>query len=499
MIHLIDLFCGAGGVSTGAAQAGLNVLACVNHDKNAIKSHQKNHPDCLHYTEDMKTLDLSEILSVVEQIRSQDETAIIGLWASLECTNFSKAKGGLPRDADSRTLAEHLFRYIDTITPDIIYIENVEEFMSWGPLDEKGKPISKKKGQSYVRWCNNIQNRGYNFDYRILNAADYGAITSRKRYFAQFAKPNIKIEFPKATHSKKAVSNQGVLIDSNVQKWRAVKPALDLNDHGKSIFGRTKNLSEKTYERIYNGLIKFIANGKENFLIKYNSVNQKTGKYVVPDMENPCPTISTQGRLGVINCQFLSKYFTGNPYSKNISIDAPCGTIKPSDNHAFITTYYSSGSNAHSIDTASPTVTTVDRFRLITSFLMNPQYKSAGSSIDNPCFTLIARMDKMPPSLISPQVGISEITIMPNDSPMMILIKEFMMMYGIADIKSRMLKTTELLKIQGFPENYVLVGTEAEKKKYIGNAVEVNQAKVILETSLKANENAKTIREKTPA
>ena len=102
------------------------------------------------------------------------------LWASLECTNFSKAKGGQPRDADSRTLAEHLFRYIETINPDYIQIENVEEFMSWGDMDENGKPISMDKGRLYQRWVRNVRKYGYNFDFRILNAADYGAYTTRK-------------------------------------------------------------------------------------------------------------------------------------------------------------------------------------------------------------------------------------------------------------------------------------------------------------------------------
>lgn len=106
------------------------------------------------------------------------------MWASLECTNFSKAKGGQPRDADSRTLAEHLFRYIEAITPDYIQIENVEEFMSWGEVDENGKPVSMDKGKSYTRWVRKVKSYGYRFDHRILNSADYGAYTSRKRFLA---------------------------------------------------------------------------------------------------------------------------------------------------------------------------------------------------------------------------------------------------------------------------------------------------------------------------
>lgn len=145
----IDLFCGAGGTTTGVEQAEFDgqacakVIACVNHDVNAIASHQANHPHTLHFTEDIRTLDLTNLITHLTRMKAKYPAALVVLWASLECTNFSKAKGGLPRDADSRTLADHLFRYIEKIDPDYIQIENVEEFMSWGDMDEKGHPISK--------------------------------------------------------------------------------------------------------------------------------------------------------------------------------------------------------------------------------------------------------------------------------------------------------------------------------------------------------------------
>ena len=128
----IDLFCGAGGTSTGVETAKLHnnpcaqVIACVNHDSNAIASHAANHPAALHFTEDIRTLALSPLVAHVERMKNIYPDAQVVLWASLECTNFSKAKGGQARDADSRTLAEHLFRYIEAINPDFIQIENVE-------------------------------------------------------------------------------------------------------------------------------------------------------------------------------------------------------------------------------------------------------------------------------------------------------------------------------------------------------------------------------------
>ena len=539
-LFVIDLFCGAGGLSEGVEEARLNgnrcakVVCCVNHDKNAILSHDANIPDALHFIEDIRTLELSPINTIVERIRELYPDSMIMLHASLECTNFSKAKGGQPRDADSRTLAEHLFRYIDVIDPDYIQIENVEEFMSWGDMDENGKPISMDKGRLYQKWVRNVKKYGYNFEHRILNAADFGAYTTRKRFFGIFAKKSLPIVFPEPTHCKGGRQD----MFSRLEKWKPVKDVLDFSDEGTTIF-REKPLAEKTLERIYAGLIKFVAGGKDAFLVKYNSMN-RTGKYNAPGIDEPCPVVTTQNRLGVAQVCFLSKQFSGHPESKNVSVEEPAGTITCRDHHAFVSAHYGNGFN-RSVDEPSATVTTKDRLSLVTPrfianeysgggqhtsidnicpailtnpkqklitckpwimntsfsnigsnieepaqtitanrkwhYLMNPQFNSAGGSVDNPCFTLIARMDKMPPYLVATESGQIAIEIYDNDSPMTVKIKEFMALYGIVDIKMRMLRIPELKRIMGFPEDYVLVGTQADQKKFIGNAVEVTQAK----------------------
>lgn len=515
----IDLFCGAGGTSTGVNSARLDgkqcaqVVACVNHDKNAIASHAANHPEAMHFTEDIRTLELSPLLTHLQSCRHQYPDALVVLWASLECTNFSKAKGGMPRDADSRTLAEHLFRYIEAINPDYIQIENVEEFMSWGEVDENGKPVSMDKGKSYTRWVRNVKKYGYKFDHRILNAADYGAYTSRKRFFGIFAKKGLPITFPEPTHCKDGSTS----LFGTLEKWRPVRECLDFDDEGDSIFGRKKPLVEATLERIYAGLIKFVAGGKDAFIVKYNSVNKRTGKHIPPSIDEPCPTVATQNRLGLAKVSFLSKQFSGDPMSKNVSVEAPAGAITCKDHHAIISAEkfivnYRFNNTGHSIEDPSPTICTVgqigiascnfidvqygngterscehpaptlttkDKCSLVTvkRFLMNPQYKSVGGSVDKPCFTLIARMDKMPPYLVATEVGEAAIEVYATDSPMTAKIKEFMALYGIVDIKMRMLKIPELKKIMGFPADYVLVGTQAEQKKYIGNAVEVTIAR----------------------
>lgn len=601
----IDLFCGAGGTSTGVENARLDgeqcakVIACVNHDKNAIASHAANHPDALHFTEDIRTLELSPLIEHLAKCKAQYPGAAVVLWASLECTNFSKAKGGQPRDADSRTLAEHLFRYIEAIRPDYIQIENVEEFMSWGDMDENGKPISMEKGKSYLRWVRNVKKYGFDFDHRILNAADFGAYTTRKRFFGIFARKGLPIVFPQPTHCKGGHKD----MFGQLEKWKPVKDVLDFSDEGTSIF-REKSLAEKTLERIYAGLIKFVAGGKEAFMIKWNSMS-RNGKYQAPGIDDPCPVVSTQNRLGVAQVCFLSKQFSGHPESKNVSVEEPAGAITCKDHHAFISAYYGGKDHNSSVDVPaatlttkdrlafvsahygngfnrsinepSATVTTKDRFSLVSPFfmnyysgggqhgsinepcpavttvpkqrvvapifidqqygnskpsstekplgcitanpkynlvkccpwimntnfsnvgssieepaqtvtanrkwhyLMNPQFNSAGGSVDNPCFTLIARMDKMPPYLIATETGRVAIEIYDTDSPMTRKIKEFMALYGIVDIKMRMLRIPELKKIMGFPEDYTLVGSQADQKKFIGNAVEVNMARVLCE------------------
>ena len=482
----IDLFCGAGGTSTGVERAMYEgnkcaeVIACVNHDPNAIASHAANHPNALHFTEDIRTLDLTELVAHTTSKRAANPNALVVLWASLECTNFSKAKGGQPRDADSRTLAEHLFRYIEALTPDYIYIENVEEFMCWGDLDENGKPVSRDKGRLYMRWVQTVCKYGYDFAHRLLNAANYGAYTSRTRFFGIFAKKNLPIVFPEPTHCKNGKQD----MFCSLQSWKPVKEVLELSNEGKSIFERDKPLADKTLERIYAGLIKFVAGGKDAFLVKYNSMNQ-SGRYTAPSIDEPCPTVATQNRLGVATVQFLSKQFSGDPNGKNISINEPCGTVTTIDHHAvvsaqFIDAYYGNGSE-HSIELPSPTLTTVDRLSLITAdkFILNPQYTSSGGSIDKPCFTLIARMDKMPPYLVSTEKGEIQIMVYESDTPAMRKIKEFMAMYGITDIKMRMLNVGELKRIMGFGSEYTLIGTQAEQKKYIGNAVEVNMSRAL--------------------
>lgn len=523
-LKFVDLFCGAGGVTTGIEQARFKgnkiaeVIACVNHDPNAIASHYANYPDVHHFTEDIRTLKIKPLIELVIKNRNADD--LICLWASLECTNFSKAKGGKPRDADSRTLANDLFRYIDGINPDFIFIENVEEFMSWGPLDENGKPKDKLQGEDYIRWIENVKKRGYHYDYRLLNSADYGAHTSRKRFFGVFAKHGLPIQFPQPTHVKNPTKG----IFGTLEKWKPVKEVLEFDVKGESIFTRKKPLSENTLKRIHAGLVKYVAGGKQAFLTKhfsshnntklnsgadidesaptvttqgriglvqpafiqkYNSNNAKTGINNGASIEEPNPVVTTQGRLALVQPAFLNKYH-GNG-DNILSVEDTCSTLSTKDRLAlvqpeyFISKAYSGPANHQSIDNPAGTIMSNDKHSLVSCFVLNPQYSSNGASIEKPCFTLIARMDKAPPYLIQTEKGEIGIEVYESDSETMRKIKEFMSLYGIIDIKMRMLLVLELLRIQGFHENYILKGTQADHKKFIGNSVVPLMAQRLIE------------------
>lgn len=566
----VDLFAGAGGVTSGVERAKFNgskvckVIAAVNHDELAIQSHAANHPDVMHFSEDIKMLNVLKLLDVVNRARRQYPNALLAVWASLECTNFSKAKGGGSRDADSRTLAYSLYMhfdpdiqeyvdgmsYIQILDPDIIYIENVEEFMSWGPVDEKGKPVSMKEGQDYLRWTSHVQKFGYNYSYRMINSADHGAYTSRKRYFAQFTRHGLAVEWPQATYAKKARKD----VFNSFKKHKAVKEVLDLKDEGNSIFTRKKELSPRTKERIFHGLVKHVGDGNDTFLSKYysghpehknisidgpcgaittvdshavvkcsflqkyNSTSKKGSvKHGIADINNPSPTITTQDRIAVVQAFMVQYHGKG----RSVSINGPASTLTTRDRlafikpQAFINREFRTGVSSD-IDNPIGTILPVPKSNLVTPlpfmvdqsfrnpsrsledpaptilacrkqhYLVNPQWTSKGGSINAPCFTLIARMDKMPPYLMSTITGKSVITISKNDCEWTVKIKLFMAEYGICDIKMRMLRIKELKLIMGFPEDYILLGPQNQQKKFIGNAVETTTAQRIIEASVAA-------------
>ncbi len=368
----VDLFCGAGGVSQGMIESNrVKILVAINHSKEAIEAHKKNNPDIVHLTEDIK--DYERILPYLPR-------KVNILWASAECTNYSNAKGGQSRDPDSRSLPEYLPEYVSHCNPDYFIVENVKEFMEWGPLvpkkkdgkvqyDKKGRPIMHPgklyRGTLFRKWINKVCVLGYEYQHQLLNSADYGAYTSRTRYFGVFAKPGLIISFPTPTHAKKP----GMFGE---KKWKACKEKIDFDNEGTSIFGREYNknipkhlrrpLADNTMARIAYGLQKyhledFIAkafNTKHNVSsideplhtidtndrhakIKVEKVyfvsKQQFGKDQVSSVDEPLHAIVTKGRQQIITCDkafFISKAYgfkNRKPSNTCSSVDEPLHAI----------------------------------------------------------------------------------------------------------------------------------------------------------------------------
>lgn len=517
LMLFVDLFCGCGGVTEGYTKNdNIFMVACVNHDAYAIKSHHANYPYCIHYTEDIREwVVIFKIQSLISQLRVAFPNAIIGLHASLECTHFSKAKGGTSRDADSRTLANHLFKYL-CINPDYITIENVEEFLSWGPLyqvaemksglkkwkfttknkknvwcDESYdkrkahfdalelspflKPIPERKAEFYKAWVKEFEVYGFNYEYQVLNAADFGAYTSRKRYFGVFAANGLPINFPAPTHVTK---NKHHLFP-HLKRHNAVKSKLNLLHEGNSLFGLNKNKKpyvEATFERVYYGLLKFHDEGY--FTITYNSGQpEHRGKSV----NKPLGTILTSNTHSLVHPVFLSSYYGASKNGNGIhSLNKPCNTIATKDTFALHHLQYAYGKPTYSkITEPSQAITTNPKQELVTTkWLFDTQFKRIGNSVNKPCPTIIARQDKKPLYLASAsnQNGIDNSITQPNDNEIKTKLRAFMREHGITDIKIRSLEVDELLRIQGFPEDYILEGGKTRAMKYIGNSVAPDMA-----------------------
>lgn len=443
---VIDGFSGMGGVTEGFSRlSNWMVIACINHWDIAIETHKKNHPDCLHLLEDFRSADISILRYMVDEIRKWNPGVKIHCWFSLECTNFSNAKGGMSRDADSRTLADHTDRYIIDLDPDCVWIENVKEFQLWGPMIPKvvslfnGKkktqyapkdgdaiafynslidaghvlfcPLDRKKkkdkyigpwmipcpyykGRDYKRWKDYTCSLGYDVETKLMNCADYGVPQHRIRLIMQFCRINSFCDWPVPTHDKKGANG--------LPKWLPVKPCLDLEDEGESVLSfkmqkgklvpRIK--SKATIDRLISGCDKHVIDkGESNFIVKYLSNNENTGSNSGASVDNTSPVVTCQNRLGIAKAHMIDHYF-GNGYTK--SVDEPAGVSGTKDGISlhtvqFLSTYHSVG-NGSSIESIGPAVMTKDKYPLVSveRFIMDTQFNNAGHSLDQPAKTQTA-------------------------------------------------------------------------------------------------------------
>lgn len=340
---IIDCFAGGGGASVGIEMAlGRSVDIAINHDPDAILMHKTNHPGTLHLTEDIFKVDLQKYVG-------NQHVAL--MWASPDCTSHSKAKGGQPRKQGLRILPWAVYKHAKAILPDVIIMENVEEIQQWGPLDEKGHPIKERAGEDYRKFISAMENIGYKFDSRELVAADYGAPTTRKRWYAVFRRDGKQIVWPNPTHNRFGIDG--------LKRYEQCGDYIDWSDLGKSIFDRPKPLAEATQKRIANGIKKYIVDNPDPYIVQ--NKDALAGQLLT----EPIKTIDTSNRYGLVTA-FITKYYkTGIGQG----CDEPLHTITTSPGHfgvisAFLVKYYGTGCG-QLLNEPLGTITTKDRFGLV--------------------------------------------------------------------------------------------------------------------------------------
>jgi DNA (cytosine-5)-methyltransferase 1 len=284
---IVDLFAGGGGASTAIFRAtGRHPDVAVNHNADAIGVHQANHPSTRHYTCDVHEVDPVAACTVDGELRP------VGLlWASPDCTHFSKARGGKPVEKGIRSLADVVVVWARAVRPRLIHLENVEEFQNWGPVLENGQPCPERKGLDFRRWVKELQDLGYVVEWRELVAADYGAPTTRKRLFLIARCDGEPIRWPDPTHASREKIAKGDLFGSALKTWRAAAEIIDWSLPVPSIFDRKKPLADKTHARIAKGIRRFVVESPRPFIVPIT--NSVWGGDRIRPTDQPLRTITT--------------------------------------------------------------------------------------------------------------------------------------------------------------------------------------------------------------
>ncbi|MDX2187760.1 MAG: DNA cytosine methyltransferase [Opitutaceae bacterium] len=374
--RIADLFCGAGGTSTGAVEAlealGHRVsLTAINHWDVAVATHTENHPGARHFCASLDALNPKELFK---------EGELDLLWASPECTHHSRARGGKPMQDQSRATAWCVTRWAEALRPRTIMVENVPEFLEWGPLGAHGKPLKSKKGVLFQAWKQTLEAIGYKVDHRIFCAADYGDPTTRRRLFVQCQLGKRRIIWPDPTHSS---SKEPDLFGSR-KPWVAAREIIDWAKPGHSIFERKRPLSPKTMKRIWAGLEKF---GLKPFIVPQQS--NPTPK----STSEPLPTVTAEGSGPKLVEPFIVAMEHGGHLR---SVDVPLNTISTAKGgahaiaQAFLVPQHSSN-GPRSVDSPAPTVTTTSRgVGLAQPYLVKLRGTNDGADIEKPAPTVTA-------------------------------------------------------------------------------------------------------------
>ncbi len=402
---IVDNFAGGGGASCGLEQAtGRSPDIAVNHDPEAIAMHTANHPTTRHYCESVWDVD---------PVAACGGRPVALAWFSPDCKHHSKAKGGKPRDQKIRGLAWDAVSWAAKVRPRVIILENVEEFKDWGPLYRDhsngctgevrerriagrsretigcrkgchhGKPIPERKGETFNAFQRRLTRLGYQVEWRLLRASDYGAPTSRRRLFLMArcdGKPNT---WPAATHGP-----------GRAKPHRTAAEIIDWSIPCPSIFDRKKPLADATMARIARGVRKFVVDAGAPFIVPSNTnhlaipylVHRSNGERPgqlprIYDILKPIGTQVAQGQKQALCVAFLARHYGDRPtggWAGAADLRVPIPTITTRDHHALVAALlvrYNGTGQAEPVDRPIGTLTCKDRYGLVTVTIAGEHYE----------------------------------------------------------------------------------------------------------------------------
>ena len=399
---IVDNFAGGGGASTGIEEAtGFSVDIAINHDPKAIAMHKANHPNTKHYCEDVWQID---------PVQACNGHPVGLAWFSPDCKHFSKAKGGKPKDKNIRGLAWVACRWAGLVRPRVIMLENVEEFKTWGPLNRRHHPIKDKQGKTFEKFVQQLNDLGYEVEFKELVAADYGAPTMRKRFFMIARYDGRPIVWPEPTHGpvdseevKAGLLKPYVGAYTQIDFSRPCPSIFDTSEEIKKKYGirAVRPLAQKTMDRIARGLKKFVLDNPEPFIVPIGYGERKGQAPRVHDVKQPLPTIVGSGKHYLCEPYMKQIGQTGFPKDRSKDVREPLTTIVRKNEHCLISPtliqYHSETAQGEVRgQTIKDPIMTVDgsnRYGLVTSFLhkyYDGGYKGAGESMENPLPTITA-------------------------------------------------------------------------------------------------------------
>lgn len=422
----VDNFAGGGGASTGIEMAiGRSVDIAINHDPDAIAMHKANHPASKHYCEDVWQVD---------PVEACGGNPVALAWFSPDCKHFSRAKGGKPVDKNIRGLAWVAVKWAKEVQPAVIMLENVPEIQTWGPLGIDGKPIKERAGETFRSFVRQLEKLGYTVDYRVLKSCDYGAPTSRTRFYLIARSDGRAINWPEPSHGPKGCRE----VKAGLWKpYRTASECIDWDIPTTSIFEREKPLCEATLKRIARGLQKFVVDDPEPFIINYKFENPPNR------VEKPLTTITGVANHYLIE-PYLVQYHSYDDDARGQKLQDPLMTVDTSNRYAIIAPYMMhmyGTSTGRSVKDPMGTITAKGQhLAQVQAFLVKYYGQGTGQKLTEPLDTVTSK----------DRFGL--VTVQGVD-------------YVITDIRMRMLQPKELFAAMGFPDDYV-IDHDAEGRPY---------------------------------